>query len=266
MTTHAARVKAICKLLRGFAYRHDLHSIFSDCMEATAIAISNSVDLANREKREARYLEIVGRYEREVVDTFPKVLGEIVLALEAEYDDVLGAVYAELELGSSDKGQFFTPYTVCRFMAGATLGSRESATEIIEHHGFVCAIEPACGAGGMVIALAETMHDAGINYQRHLHVTAVDIDPRAVYMAYIQLSLLHIPAIVILGNSLSMEMRECWHTPAHILGGWSAKLAQRDAEGAAHAVLEEIAPRAPVATIEPPSTPAPDELRQLTLF
>jgi Type I restriction-modification system methyltransferase subunit len=263
--THGAHIRAICKLLRGFAYRHDLHRLFSDCMEATAIAISNSVDLANRERREARYLEIIGPYGREVIDAFPKVLGETVLAFEAEPSDVLGAVYAELELGSKDRGQYFTPYPVAQLMAGVIIGSRESVEEIIKRNGFVRAMEPACGAGAMVIALAETMREEGINYQQHLHVTAVDIDPRAVHMAYIQFALLHIPAAVVHGNSLSMEMRECWYTPAHILGGWSTKLARRDVEDAAHALL--AAPtRASMQISEPVSAPANNSPQQLSLF
>lgn len=265
MMTHGAHIKAICKLLRGFAYREDLHRLFSDCMEATAIAISNSVDLANREKREARYLEIVGRYGRDVIDAFPKVLGEIVMAFEAEPGDVLGAVYAELELGSKDKGQYFTPYSVCQFMAGVTLVSRESTEELIERNGFVRAMEPACGSGAMVIALADRMRSEGINYQRHLHVTAIDIDLRAVHMAYIQFSLLHISAVVVHGNSLSMEMFESWFTPAHILGGWSAKLKRRGAEEAAHAILE-ASPRAPAPITEHVPTSANNPPQQLSLF
>lgn len=263
--THGAHIKTMCKLLRGFAYRHDLHRLFSDCMEATAIAISNSVDLANRDKREARYLEIVGHYDREVVEAFPKVLGELVLALEAEPGDVLGAVYAELEQGSKDRGQCFTPYPVAQLMAGVTIGSHERAEEIIKRNGFVRTMEPACGAGAMVIALAETMREEGINYQQHLHVTAVDIDPRAVHMTYIQFAPLHIPAAVIHGNSLSMKMHESWYTPAHILGGWAAKLARREAEGAAHALLAAPA-RASVSISEPVSAPANNSPQQLSLF
>ncbi|GBQ21633.1 hypothetical protein AA12717_0951 [Gluconacetobacter sacchari DSM 12717] len=52
-----------------------------------------------------------------------------------------------------------------------------------------------------------------------MHVTAIDVDPRAAHMAFVQFSLLHIPATVIVGNSLTLETREYWFTPAHILGG-----------------------------------------------
>jgi hypothetical protein len=42
---------------------------------------------------------------------------------------------------------------------------------------------------------------------------------RAVHMAYIQLSLLHVPAVVVHGNTLSLEEWGYWYTPAHILDG-----------------------------------------------
>lgn len=75
-----------------------------------------------------------------------------------------------------------------------------------------------------MIAIAEALGDKGFNYQRCLHVTAQDVDSRAVHMTYLQLSLLHIPAILILGNTLALEERELWYTPAHVMGLWRARL------------------------------------------
>ena len=80
----------------------------------------------------------------------------------------------------------------------------------------------------MVIATAEAFRDEGINYQQAMHATCIDIDATAVHMAYVQLTLLHIPAIVIHGNALSLEQWGYWLTPAHVLGFWDAKL-KRDA-------------------------------------
>lgn len=76
----------------------------------------------------------------------------------------------------------------------------------------------------MVIALAHEMRDMGINYQQHLHVTVVDIDPECVAMAPLQFSLLHSPAIVVHGNTLSLEEFGRWHTPAHVPGGWQWRI------------------------------------------
>ena len=37
-------------------------------------------------------------------------------------------------------------------------------------------MEPAVGAGGMVIATAEAFADEGIHYQQAMHATCMDID------------------------------------------------------------------------------------------
>ena len=241
---HEPHLKAMAALLRRSQPRHDLYTVFGDCMEAIAIAMANSIDLRAREPREARYLDIVGRYRREIIELFPQLLAELVQALDAGPGDVLGTLFHELDLHSKARGQYFTPYALSRCMAQATLGNRENVEAMIAQHGFVTAMEPACGAGSMVIALAEAMRDIGHNYQRHLHVTAIDIDPRAIHMAYIQLSLLHIPAHLMVGNSLSGEMQDNWFTPAHILGGWTARLALRRRREP----VAETAQRATIAT------------------
>jgi hypothetical protein len=152
------------------------------------------------------------------------MLGELVLALEYGPDDVLGKVFGELDLGNSARGQFFTPYALCRLMARLNVGTGTEVRQRIEQRGFIRLNEPAVGAGAMVIAMAESLQEQQINYQQHLHVIAQDVDSRAVHMAYLQFSLLHIPAVVILGNTLTLEEREHWYTPAHILGLWRTKL------------------------------------------
>jgi len=216
--------KALIKLLQANANRHHLWDVFADFVELAALAISNSVDRSQFEEREARYLRIVGKYNADEQARFPRMLGELTLAMEAGPDDVLGAVFSELDLGNERVGQFFTPYEVCRLMARVTVGDRNQLRERIDHKGFVTLCEPACGAGAQVIAMAEAMADLGMSYQDQLHVTATDIDARAVHMTYLQLSLLHVPAVIILGNTLTQEVREQWFTPAHVMGMWGAKL------------------------------------------
>jgi hypothetical protein len=136
----------------------------------------------------------------------------------------------------------------------------DQARGIIEERGFVRAMEPAVGGGAMVIALARALRAQGINYQQHLHVTAVDIDIRAVHMAYAQLSLLHIPAMVIHGDTLRIEEWSHWRTPAHFLGGWDYRLAAQS-----EAWSGEICPAPAPET----RTAAPDDKpagAQLSLF
>lgn len=221
--------REMVRLLKENANRTDLWSVWSDFIEMSALAIANSVDWAQRTEREARYMAIVKRYTRDEAMRFAQALAALTMAMEQEgFADILGSTFMELELGNRWRGQFFTPYGVCQMMAGITLGNGLEAK--LQERGFVTANDPAVGAGALPIALAEAMHLAGHNYQKCLHVTAQDVDQRAAHMAFIQLSLLHVPAVVIVGNTLAMECRERWFTPAHILGGWSRKLRAADAE------------------------------------
>ena len=67
---------------------------------------------------------------------------------------------------------------------------------------FGAATEPSCGAGGNIIAIAEKLKADGINYQERLCVTCQDLDWKAIYMCYVQLSLYGIPAVVVQGDTL----------------------------------------------------------------
>jgi len=237
-------MKACADLLRKAAYRHPLHQVFADFVEMSALSLSNAVDLRQREKREARYMEIVRRYEKHEAALFPQMLACVVDALDEEPHDFLGQLFMSLELGNHWKGQFFTPGAVAELMARINLAGL-TAEDIAQRGGFITVSEPACGAGAMVIAMSKAMTDLRLNYQQLMHVTAQDLDSTAVHMSFVQASLLHIPAIVIQGNTLTLEEREHWFTPAHILGGWDFKLARRMRAAAAAVPAQPVRPSPP---------------------
>lgn len=250
--------KGITKLIGEF-HRHHGYQVFSDFVEMAATSVSNAVDLRQKEKREARYMEIVKRYQTDEVQKFPEMFAALTLKLEEGFSDVLGGVFHELELHNKWTGQFFSPYPLCKMMALMTVGDSDPKAKI-EERGFLTAMEPACGSGAMVIAIADALKDSGINYQQHLHVTAVDVDAKCVHMAYLQLSLLHIPATIIHGNALTLEEWGHWDTPAHIMGGWDWKLRRGEADTK---IVGPIPERPALA--EPPVLPE-DQSSQLTLF
>jgi type I restriction-modification system DNA methylase subunit len=218
------------KILRRLAYRQDLYRIFSDFCELSAITLSNAVDLVHRGKREARYLQLVKHYNREEIDQFPRLFALLVEALERRgFADLLGELHARLELHNKVAGQYYTPYNVCLCMAKMMLIRDDTVNRALEERGFLTLAEPCVGSGALVIAAAEALHDEKINYQQQLHVTAVDIAATCVHMAYLQFTLLNIPAVVVLGDSLGGEARERWLTPAHIWGLWDVKLRRKPA-------------------------------------
>lgn len=254
--------KQLVQLISELGYRHSHWQVFADFVEMGAISMSNAVDLGPREKREQRYMEVVRRYKPDEVAKFPQMFAHLTMALEDETSDVLGKTFHDLELHNKWAGQYFTPFPLCRMTAKMIVGEKADLEARIAERGYVTAQEPAAGSGAMIIALAQEIHEAGINYQQHLHVTAVDVDPKCVHMSYLQFALLHIPAHIIHGNSLSLETFDHWYTPAHILDGWSWKL-RRKPDEAAYPVQE-----APEHEPPPPSQPEPAPARpmQLGLF
>jgi len=120
----------------------------------------------------------------------------------------------------------------CRLMVGLTMDSATIA-EIIEREGWVTVQEPAIGGGAMVIRMVARVREAGFDPAKHLHVVGVDVDWTVLRMAYVQLALLGVPAVLYVGNTLTMEMREDWYTPMHILGGWGPRIRAKQ-ERSAH--------------------------------
>ncbi len=209
--------KEFIKLVRENSHGHSPWQVFTDFCELGALAIANRMEVNSEAfaAREKRYEEITRTYKEVETVRFGQMLGAVSLALEDEYQDFLGKVFHELELANHFKGQFFTPYHLCKVIAGLQL---QDAAAIIEEQGFIVVAEPACGAGAMIIAAAEALREQGINFQETLYVEGIDVDKTAVNMAYIQWSLLGVPARVVHGNSLSMEMWSETYTPFYWMG------------------------------------------------
>ncbi len=248
--------------IRQLAYRHHLFTIFRHFVELSALTLSNAADPVNKAVREAQYLTIVKQYKPEEFQQFPPLLAMLVDCLEQEPRDVLGVLYHRLELHNEQSGQFFTPYPVCLAIAKMLV---HDAKHLVQEKGFIRAMEPCVGSGAMVIALAQALREAGINYQQHLHVTAIDLDIITVYMAYVQCTLLHIPAVISHGDTLRVETYSVWLTLAHVMGFWDVRLTRDyrtppapEAEPPiAHTVQKTEVPTSP--SVVPTST-------QLTLF
>ena len=219
---------AFIKRFNTIAGHRHRQEVFRDFVTLSAIALHNAI--RRNERLEAEYLDIVARYEPEVVkEHFPKLLGELVILLEPEPSDILGQLYMQIEISNERTGQFFTPPELSFFMAKLQVG--DELNEKIARQGFVTVSEPACGAGGMVLAFAKSVIEQKHNPAHVMWVSCQDIDRTAALMCYIQLTLWNIPGEVIVGNTLADERREVFYTPAHWLGMWNVKLRRHHEAG-----------------------------------
>lgn len=137
---------------------------------------------------------------------YSKALAVMVDALENEIGDFLGTWATQNNVLYGKRGQFFTPYHVSRMMAEMIIGPthKDKAVPIKLN-------EPACGAGGMVIAMFSVLRELGYA-PRDFYVIAQDIDALCANMTYLQCTLLDIPAVVIQGNTLALETIENFPT------------------------------------------------------
>lgn len=166
---------------------------------------------------EARYMELVGRHrDPDTVRAYPELAAIAQVAVAGGGVDFLGDVAGELEFLDKGLEQFFTPYQVARFMAAATI-DHDMVYQSIEEEGFFTLLEPACGAGVMVLAAADHLEKLGYDLQLSMLVQAVDLSPLCYYMTYCQLTWRGVSASVIHGNTLSRETFEsAWTLPTHL--------------------------------------------------
>lgn len=214
-------VKEILKLMERGTYRAGAHEFLSDVFECGAIAISNQFDYQQSEKREQRYLQIIKKYDRDMQELITEVFAKIYLMLTQQIDvgfsDYLGELFMQSETMNKYTGQFFTPYQVSKLCAKMSIHP-EVVAEHMEADSIITLNEPACGAGGMVIAAADVLYnDYHFNIASNLLVECSDIDSRCVHMSYLQLGLAGIPAVIYRRNTLTMETWERWETPAYIM-------------------------------------------------
>ncbi len=273
--------KNIVKLLGGLTGRYSGWEIWQDFIIMSAISIANVFDGPHKESRAELYRARAGKYSDAEMATFSQMLLEVIEDMDRDPDqDFLGELFMALDLGNEWKGQFFTPYSVCRAMAAMTFSDTK---ERIEKEGWISVNDPACGAGALLIAYANECRRPGndINYQTSVLFVAQDIDFLAGCMCYIQLSLMGCPGYVVIDDTLAhpatsydrrglipkdgsnvwyttMYYRDVWH--------WRRVWAQMDTmlkTAAPQGQVEKPAPE-PLTTVEQPLNAT--KTGQLTLF
>lgn len=216
--------KRFIDCFKQITYKQQSWQVWSDFIYMSACAISNRFDKERFEEREKHYLDRIGRYDAKEQRLFPELFASVVDALDADHEqDFLGNLFMQLELSNHWKGQFFTPYPLCRLMADMQFGEIDNQ---ISRKGYISVNDPACGAGATLIGFANAVKDKGINYQDHVLFVAQDIDQTAALMCYIQLSLLGCPGYVVIGDTLSSPITEdlrdhdVWYTPLYFSVAW----------------------------------------------
>lgn len=269
--------KNIVKTMNSLVGKYSRWEIWQDFIIMSAISIANVFDGPYRQRREEQYLERAKRYSPAEREVFARMLFEVVAEMEREPDqDFLGELFMALDLSNEWKGQFFTPYSVCRMMAAMTYG--EDLQEKIKRNGWVSVNDPACGAGALLLAFANECRRQHVNYQTSVLFVAQDIDYLAGMMCYIQMSLFGCPGYVVIDDTiihpsvshdgrglLPVDGPQVWYTPFYYrdIWRWRRIWAQMDLMFKTAPLLLQEPPEP-----QPPQGPAlaVTKTGQLTLF
>lgn len=186
--------------------------IFNDWIHLASISIYN--EILFDKKREELYMSIAAKYSKDQLMQMCEWTAILAELLEEDISDYLGHIYMRLGSGSSQTGQFFTPFHISYLTA--KVGMNEYSGDKITKY------EPSCGGGGMILAIAKVLKELGYNYQEKLRAVAGDIDQQGVLMTYLQTALCGIAAKVQLGDSLSTALpSQIWYTPEYIIRGYT---------------------------------------------
>jgi len=184
--------------IRDHGHRSD--DVFRAFTRLIACAVANGT-------REAEYLEEINRWKPEQVQHFIGAFAALVTEMETKpFEDVLGFYYIEEASSKSGQkwaGEFYTPPEVCKMCAQITLGNEPPA------HRPITLLEPCCGAGGMVLAFADALKKQDVS-PLDMRATCIDINAVACDMCFFNLTMWGIPATVIHGNALSLEVWHSW--------------------------------------------------------
>ena len=98
------------------------------------------------------------------------------------------------------------------------LKGEELAEEISRAEALTGVASKIIDNASLVLAAADIMYNRHhLNISRNLLVVCSDIDTRCAHMAYLQLGLAGIPAIVCHQDTLSLKTWDVWETPAYIM-------------------------------------------------
>lgn len=153
--------------------------------------------------------KIYTKYNDTEINLFNEMLIILDGLLQNDKKDHLGDLLMELEMANKLNGQFFSPFDISLIssMVGIT---KDDVDKKIKEKGYITLHEMSVGGGAIVIAVAKLLIEWGYDPKENLLVICNDIDKKAIYMSYIQFTLLDIPAVVLEMDTLTQEIKDVW--------------------------------------------------------
>jgi type I restriction enzyme M protein len=199
MIQQTPNYKAFVKIIEDIAYRNSsIQEVFDDFLTMTISALSFG-------RAEQLYIDAIKRYHPQDQPKFGQALAHLVNAYsdhitpDGGWCDILGSFFEEhnSKFGRDARGQFFTPESVCQFMAEIVAADAEADNDKV-----ITVMEPSCGSGRNILA----MDRLSPRNRWNMFYTASDIDHRCVKMCTLNMFMHGMKGVVIHMDTLRMEV------------------------------------------------------------
>lgn len=215
----------------AFLFRRDKFDGWSDWLTITSCATHQGLYWLGMLEPDELF-QMVGeelaktqsRHSPEQLGHFRQLTETIAYLIQHGYD-LMGDLFQLLELYNPHAGQFFTPPDVAKLLVRIGM---DDLKEKIETYGRVTIADHACGSGGLLLAAADYIESLGYNPKEVAVFEGIDIDRDCFNMAYIQLSLRGLQAVIHHGNTLTLKINETRCTPMlRMYQCWQWEMAQQ---------------------------------------
>lgn len=191
-------------ILEPLVGKYDARQVFEDFIRVTACAISHP-------HREKEFISVESRYTAAEFALLAYAMGNLTFERVLNpFTDTLGPTYMALVSKSEkdDQGKVYTPQPLAELLSMLTFS--DELDKDMPADDPITLIDPACGAGVMLMAAAQVAHKTGKLDRMYVH--AADLDYIATQMTLINLSFAQVKGTVQHTNSLTGEVRESWYT------------------------------------------------------
>ena len=193
----------------------------SDFLAYCALLLSIRTDPVHTEQRSKSLERLKANYKKDEWESFYQGLVDLCRTFVSNiqvgrYEDLFAGPFTQVRATSQALKQDFTPVDVGKLIGAISVSSNLSLPE----EGFFSLSDHACGSGTLLLAGAQRIADTGYNPAEQLVIQAADLDARCVHMTYLHLSLYGIPAVVVQGDTITLNEYDRWYTPVYLWRKW----------------------------------------------
>ena len=208
----------IAEITRG---RISRPQTLSDFLAYCALLLSIRTDPVHTEQRSKSLERLKANYKKDEWEAFYQGLVDLCRTFVSNiqvgrYEDLFAGPFTQVRATSQALKQDFTPVDVGKLIGAISVSSNLSLPE----EGFFSLSDHACGSGTLLLAGAQRIADTGYNPAEQLVIQAADLDARCVHMTYLHLSLYGIPAVVVQGNTITLNEYDRWYIPVYLWRKW----------------------------------------------